>query len=354
MTIPVLLVSVLLLITQFFENETMSDEAFYGSLSEQLKEICRHAIEEKLETDDLIRLLTPLLDLLTKNASLVRTFRKKFLELLIASFSSVPLTFSLQKIDEGGYVFIVEPKTIRLSIEGSIMYQTKEPTDCRSFCENFVRLYPNVYTPVIQFWILSMGIFEDIFSIFGDVLQIIYLPPKVPQGHPHPFHYNPGYRKYFRFDLFDQIFTILNKSVPGLKITSKDFNEILDILKKVQEENDEGTFEDCYRERWINFIFISALIGFQLRDMLSDEEDKKRITDVLKIKNLEMLRRNVKDEVKTYYLSRISLSFFLVGDKKPQVYYNYLECLITSYDGSSKEFLQAYDALEKFYEELNS
>lgn len=349
MTIPVLLASVLLLIN----DETMYDEAFYGSLSEKLKEICRHAIEEKLETDDLIRLLTPLLDLLTKNASLVRTFRNKFLELLIASFSSVPLTFSLQKIDEG-YMFVVEPKTNRLSIEGSIMYQTKEPTDCRSFCENFVRLYPNVCTPVIQFWILSMGIFEDIFSTFGDVLKNFYLPPKVPQGHPHPFRFIEGYREYYKFDLFDQIFTILNKSVPGLKITSKDFNEILDILKKVQEENDEGTFEDYYRERWINFIFISALIGFQLRDMLSDEEDKKKITDVLKIKNLEMLQRNVKAEVKAYYLSRISYSFFISKEKNTQVEYKYLECVITSYEESSKEFLQAYDALEKFYEELNS
>ena len=86
----------------------MSDEEFneslpekYKSLFEKLKEICRLAIEQKLETDELIRLLTPLLDLLTENFSFLPSFRKRILHILTESFSSVPLSFSLQKMDIG-------------------------------------------------------------------------------------------------------------------------------------------------------------------------------------------------------------------------------------------------------------
>ena len=108
MTISVILASLLLFVTQFFEDETMSDEEFneslpekYKSLFEKLKEICRLAIEQKLETDELIRLLTPLLDLLTENFSFLPSFRKRILHILTESFSSVPLSFSLQKMDIG-------------------------------------------------------------------------------------------------------------------------------------------------------------------------------------------------------------------------------------------------------------
>ena len=140
MTIPELLASVLLLITQFFDDddETILDEAFYKSLSKKFEEICRLAIEQKLETDELIRLLTPLLDLLTKKVYMVRTYRITFLKVLTESFSSLPLTFSWLTIDEG-YQFVVKPKTISLSIQGSIMYETTAPTDCKTFLERFVR-----------------------------------------------------------------------------------------------------------------------------------------------------------------------------------------------------------------------
>ena len=347
MKIPEIIDFLLLLVTQLFEEQvTIQEDTFFQEFSDKLQEICRLAIDQKLETDDLIRLLTPLLNLLAENFSYLPIYRKKVLSILTESFSSLPLTFSLKQIDEK-YVFVVEPKTISLSIQGSIMYETNAPTDCRTFLERFVRLYPEVTTPVIHFWILSMGIFKDIFSTFGDVLEDFYLPPKVPQGHPHPFRFIEGYREFYKFDLFDQIFTILNRSVPGLKITSKDFNEILDILKKVQEQHDEP------RERYITFVFLSALIGFQLRDMLSDKEDKKRITDVLKIKEVEMLQRNVRAEVKMYYLSRVSLDFFKNRKTNTQFDYNYLKVAVTEFNENPLEFSKACDALQEFYQELN-
>lgn len=347
MKIPEIIDFLLLLVTNFFNDVPIKEDTFFREFSTKLQEICRLAIEQKLETDEIISLLIPLLNLLTEKVSYLPNYRKNFLEVLSASFSSLPLTFSLNMITDNN-VFVVEPKTISLSIQkNSIMYENKEPTNCRTFLEGFVRLYPEVTTPVIQFWILSMGIFENIFSTFGDVLENFYLPPKVHQGHPHPFCFIEGYREYYRFDLFDRIFTILNKSVPVLKITSKDFNEILDILKKVQEQHDEP------RERYITFVFLSALIGFQLRDMLSDKEDKKRITDVLKIKEVEMLQRNVRAEVKMYYLSRVSLDFFKNRKTNTQFDYNYLKVAVTEFNENPLGFSKACDALQEFYQELN-
>jgi hypothetical protein len=111
MTIPEILVSLLLLVTQFFEDETMQEDSFFQEFSAKLQEICRLAIEQKLEMDELIRLLTPLLDLLiTKKVYMVRPYRIAFQKVLTESFSSLPLTFSWLKIDEG-YQFVVEPTT---------------------------------------------------------------------------------------------------------------------------------------------------------------------------------------------------------------------------------------------------
>ena len=351
MKIPEILASLLLLVTQYFEDETMLEDDFFKIFSEKLQEICRLAIEQKLETDELIRLLTPLLDLLTKNVSDIRIFRNKFLDVLTKSFSSVHLTFSWKnKVED--YVLIVEPKTISLSIQGSIMYQTNAPTDCKAFLENFVRLYPGVTTPVIQFWILSMGIFQDIFGTFGNVLKNYFLPPKVPEEHPHPFRFIEGYREYYKFDLFDQIFTILNKSVPGLMLTSNDFHQILDLLKAAQNTHDEETYEEYPRNQLVTFFFLSALIGFQLRDMLSNPDDKKMVTDVLKIKEILMLQCHVKAEVRDSYMSRVSLDFFKNRKTTTEVDFMHLQHAITDFEDDYCRFSIAYDALEEFYKEL--
>lgn len=352
MTIHVLLASVLLLITQFFEDDTMKEDIFFQELAAKLQDICRLAIEQKLETDELIRLLTPLLGLLTANVFLIRILRNKFLKVLTESFSSLPLTFSLQKIDIG-YRFIVEPKTISLSIQDSIMYQTNAPTDCRTFLENFVRLYPEVTTPVIQFWILYMGIFEDIFSTFGDVLMNYCLPSKVPKGHPHPFSFKENYREYYKFDLFEQIFTILNRSVPDLRLTMNDFQQILELLGKVQNLHDEITFEDYPRYRSMSLLFLSALIGFQLRDMLSNPDDKQMVTDVLNIKEIRILQLNVKAEVKYDNLSEVSCDFFKDRKANTEVNFRYLQDVITNFKDDFCSFSRAYDALQEFYKQLN-
>lgn len=352
MNIADILASLLLVVTQFFEDETIQEDSFFQEFSAKLKEICRLAIEQKLETDELIRLLTPLLDLLTENVSLVRTLRNTSLKILTESFSSLPLTFSLQKMDIGCR-FILEPKTISLSIQGSIMYEANAPTNCKNFLERFVRLYPNVTTPVIQFWILSMGIFENIFDTFGDVLKLICLPPQVPKEHPPPFRFEHDYEEYYKFDLFEQIFTILNRSVPGLKITSNDFHQILSLLKEVQNTRDEN-FEDYSRNRWTSFFFLSALIGFQLRDMLSNPDDKKMVTDVLKIKEIGILQRNVKAEVRFDYMSRVSLDFFKNRKTTTEVDFMHLQHAVTNFEDDSRSFSIAYDALQAFYIELNS
>jgi len=350
MTIPKILACLLLLVTEFFEDETISDEEFHKSLFEKLKEICRLAIEEKLEMDELIRLLTPLLDLLTKEVGFlpVRIYRNKFLDVLNESFSSLPLSFSLQKMDIG-YRFVVEPITISLSIQGSIMYETNASTDCNAFLERFVRLYTEVTTPVIQFWILSLGIFEDIFSTFGAELGRVYLPPKVPKEHPQPFYFIPTYREFYKFDLFDQIFTILNKSVLVLKITSKDFHEILAILKKFQEKTHEDTSKEYSQNQRIAFVFLSALIGFQLRDMLSSAEYKKMVTDLLKIKDIAMLERRVKVEVRDNI--RVSINFFENLKEKTKVDYTLISKLIT--EENPEKLINEYDALQAFYDQLN-
>jgi hypothetical protein len=353
MKIPEILATLLLLVTQFFEDEKMQEDSFFKEFSAKLQEICRLAIEENLETDELIRLLTPLLDLLTKNVSLLLTFRKKFLKVLTESFSSLPLTFSLQKMDIGGCQFILEPKTISLSIKGSIMYEANTPTNCKNFLERLVRFYPNVRTPVIQFWILSMGIFENIFDTFGDFLKNFCLPPKVPEGHPHPFRFIRGYVSYYKFDLFDQIFTILNKSVSELKLTSNDFHQILSLLKEAQNTYDEKTLDYYPRERWTSFVFISALIGFQLRDMLSNPDDKKMVTDVLKINEIGDLQLNVKAELRYDYLPIISLDFFKDRKANTEVDYTYILCAITDFDKDLDRSVKASDALQKFYEQLN-
>jgi len=350
MKIPDILASLLLLVTQFFEDETMQEDSFFQEFSAKLQEICRLAIEQKLETDELIRLLTPLLDLLTENVSLVRTLRDTFLKILTQSFSSLPLTFSLQKMDIGCR-FILEPKTISLSIQGSIMYEANAPTNCKNFLERFVRLYPNVTTPVIQFWILSMGIFENIFDTFGDVLKLICLPPQVPKEHPPPFRFIPDYEEYYKFNLFDQIFTILNKSVPESRLTLIDFHQILSLLKEVQSTRDE----DISRNQLVSFFFLSALIGFQLRDMLSNPDDKKMVTDVLKIKKIEDLQHYVKTEAvdHDHYLSRVSLDFFKNQKNSTEVRVEYIYHVLTDLEKNPKKFLEAHDALQVFYIELN-
>lgn len=348
-----ILASLLLLVTQFFKDERSDEEdTFFQEISDKLSQICNLAIKQKLETDELIRLLTPLLDLLTENFSYLPIYRKRVLSILTESFSSLPLTFSLQKKDKH-YQFVVEQKTISLSIQGSIMYETNAPTDCRTFLERFVHLYPELNTPVIQFWILSMGIFEDIFSTFGNVLEDFYLPPKVPQGHPHPFHYNPDYRKYYKFDLFDQIFTILNRSVSDLRLTLNDFQEILELLEKLQITHDEQTYEDYSRYRSMSLLFVSALIGFQIRDMLSDEEDKKKLTDVLKIKTVEMLQFTVKAEINYDNLSELSRDFFKNQRANIEVDFRYLKIvLITNFKENSEVFFKAYNPLQEFYRVL--
>lgn len=349
-----LLASVLLLITQFFDDETIHQDTFFQEFCSKLSEICRLAIEQKLETDELIGLLTPLLDQLTKNFSIIPSFRKRVQRILIETFSSLPLTFSLQKKDID-YQFVVEQKTISLSIQGSIMYETNAPTDCMTFLERVVRLYPTVSTPVIQFWILSMGIFEDIFSTFGDALRLVYLPTTVPKEHPRPFRFIEGYREFYKFDIFDQIFAILNRSVPNLRLTLNDFQEILELLKKLQITHDKQTFENYSSDRSMSLLFVSALIGFQIRDMLSDEEDRQKITDVLNIKEVEMLQRNVRAEVEMYYLSRVSLDFFKNQRANIEVDFSYLKIvMITDLKENPSQFLMAHDALQEFYNELNS
>jgi hypothetical protein len=351
MKIPDILTFLLLLVTQFFEDETMKEDRFFKEFSAKLQEICRLAIEQKLETDELIRLLTPLLDLLTENVLLVRTLRNTFLKNLTQSFSSLPLTFSLQKMDIGCR-FILEPKTISLSIQGSIMYEANAPTNCKNFLERFVRLYPNVTTPVIQFWILSMGIFENIFDTFGDVLKLICLPPQVPKEHPPPFRFIPDYEEYYKFNLFDQIFTILNKSVPESRLTLIDFHQILSLLKEVQSTRDE----DISLNQQVSFFFLSALIGFQLRDMLSNPDDKKMVTDVLKIKKIEDLQHSVKTEAvdHDHYLQRVSLDFFKNQKNSTEVPVEYICHVLTDFEKNTKKFLEAHDALQAFYNELNS
>jgi hypothetical protein len=348
MTIPKIIACLLLLVTEFFEDIRIQEDSFFQEFSAKLREICRLAIEQKLETDELIRLLTPLLDLLTENVSLVRTLRNTFLKILTQSFSSLLLTFSLQKMVIGCR-FVVEPKTISLSIQGSIMYETNAPTDCKTFLERFVRLYPNVTTPVIQFWFLSSGIFQDIFDTFGDVLKLICLPPQVPKEHPPPFRFIPDYEEYYNFDLFNQIFTILNRSVPESRLTLIDFHQILSLLKKAQDSLDKKYI----RNRWTTIFFISALIGFQLRDMLSSAEDKRMVTEVLRIKEIEVLERNVKVELRDYYLSRISPDFFKNPKNTAEVDFMYLQHLITDFDNDLPKSLEAFDALQEFYIQLN-
>jgi hypothetical protein len=234
------------------------------------------------------------------------------------------------------------------------MYETNAPTDCKAFLERFVRLYLNVTTPVIQFWILSMGIFENIFDTFGDVLKLICLPPKVPKEHPHPFRLIADYARYYNFVLFDQIFTILNRSVSELRLTSNDFHQILSLLKDAREKCDK-TFEEYPREQRMSFFFLSALIGFQLRDMLSNPDDKKMVTDVLKIKKIEDLQHYVKTEAVDHghYLSRVSLDFFKNQKNSTEVRVEYIQRVITDLEENPRMFLEATDALQAFYKQLN-
>jgi hypothetical protein len=231
------------------------------------------------------------------------------------------------------------------------MYETNAPTDCKAFLERFVRLYLNVTTPVIQFWILSMGIFENIFDTFGDVLKLICLPPKVPKEHPHPFRLIADYARYYNFVLFDQIFTILNRSVPESRLTLIDFHQILSLLKEVQSTHDE----DISRNQLVSFFFLSALIGFQLRDMLSNPDDKKMVTDVLKIKKIEDLQHYVKTEAVDHghYLSRVSLDFFKNQKNSTEVRVEYIQRVITDLEENPRMFLEATDALQAFYKQLN-
>lgn len=351
MNILEIIASLLLLVPQFFKDDTIQEGTFFQEFSDKLLEICSLAIEQKLETDELIRLLTPLLDLLTENFSCLRIYRTMVLSILTESFSSLPLTFSLQKKDKD-YQFVVEQKTISLSIQGSIMYETNAPTDCRTFLEKVVRLYPIVSTPVIQFWILSMGIFEDIFSTFGDDLSLVSLPTRIPKGHPHPFRFIEGYREFYKFDLFDQIFAILNKSVPKSKLALFDFHKILNLLKVAQNTFDEN-LEEYLQDRYISFFFLSALIGFQLRDMLSNQDDKMMVTAVLKIKQIEILQRNVKAQVKKIYRSNISFDFFKNQKNSTEVDYMYLQHAVTDFEENLQMVIKANEALQKFYDQLN-
>jgi hypothetical protein len=355
MKIPEILTSLLLLVTQFFDDETMKEDRFFQEFSAKLQEICRLAREQNMDSVHLISLLTPFLELLTTHVSPSRYFRILFLKVLNESFSSVHLTFSWKNNDEG-YVLIVEQTPIKLSIARSIMYQTNEPTNCLTFLTNIVRYYQWSTTPVVQFGILSSGIFKDIFLTFGDLLASFHLPPKVPEGHPHPFIFIENYVSYYKFDLFDQIFTILNKSVSELRLTSNDFHQILRLLKDAQNTSDEKTFAEYPRDRWTTFFFISALIGFQLRDMLSSAEDKRMITEVLRIKENDVLQRKVKAEIRMYYSSRISSDFFKNPKNSAEVDFTYLKHmitdLITEFEDDPTKYLKANDALIKFYDGL--
>jgi hypothetical protein len=340
------------LVTRYGEDETIQEEKFFLELSEKLQKICNIARKENMDSEHLISLLNPFLDVLTKNFDCLPILRRQILEDINSAFSSIHLSFSLQTKDETK-VFVVKRTPISLSMQGSIMYQTNAPTNCMTFLEHFVRLYPEVVTPVIQFWILSMGIFEDIFATFGDNLERFYLPPKVPNGHPHPFMFIKEYREYYKFDLFDQIFTILNNSVSGLGLSSNDFHRILSLLKKAQIKLDEETFDDYPRDRLMTFYFLSALIGFQLRDMLSSAEDKEMVTEVLKIKEIKVLESNVKAEIQNCYLSRISLNFFRNPKNSAKVDFTYLQCAITDFEDNTPKFEEASNALQEFYGQLN-
>ena len=131
-----------------------------------------------------------------------------------------------------------------------------------------------------------------------------------------------------------------------------DFHQILSLLKEVQSTHDEN-FEEYSRNRWTSFFFLSALIGFQLRDMLSNPADKKMVTDVLKIKEIGILQRNVKAEIRFYYVSRVSLDFFKNRKTTTEVDFMHLLHAVTNFEDDSRSFFIAYDALEKFYEGLN-
>jgi len=351
MSILRLLVLLELLVTHYFKDKTIQEEQFFLELSAKLQKICNIAKEQNMDSVHLISLLTPFLVSLTNNFGFLPIYCRKIRDTFNSAFSSIHLSFSLQKKD-GTNTFVVDRIPIKLSIENSIMYQTNAPTNCMTFLENFVWLYPEVEAPVIQFWILSMGIFEDIFATFGDVLKKFYLPPKVPEGHTRPFRFINGYREYYKFDLFDQIFTILNKSVSGLELSSNDFYRILSLLKKAQTRFDEKTLDDYPRDRLMPFYFLSALIGFQLRDMLSRAEDKEMVTEVLKIKEIEVLKRNVKDEIQNCYLSRVSAEFFRNPKNSAEVDFTYLRCAITDFGDNTPKFEEACDALIKFYDEL--
>jgi hypothetical protein len=342
------------LVTRYGEDDcddAIEEEQFFLQLSAKLKEICNKAREENMDSEHLISLLNPFLLVLTNKFGCLSTYCREIRNRLNAAFSSIHLSFSLQK-KGGTNTFFVACIPIKFSIENSIMYQTNAPTNCMTFLEHFVRLYPEVATPVIQFWILSMGIFEDIFATFGDVLKKFYLPPKVPEGHTHPFRIINGYREYYKFDLFDQIFTILNKSVSGLELSSNDFHCILSLLKKAQTRFDEKTLDDYPRDRLMTFYFLSALIGFQLRDMLSSAEDKEMVTEVLKIKKIEVLKCNVKDEIQNCYWSIVSAEFFRNPRNSAEVDFTYLRCVITDFGDNTSKFEEACDALIKFYDGL--
>jgi hypothetical protein len=347
MSIPRFLVHLELLVNQYLKDETMQEDIFFKELAAKLQKICNIAREQNMDSVRLISLLTPFLKFLTKNFGCLLRQRKEVINLMNTAFSSIHLSFSLQTKDEEK-VFVVEQTPINISIAESFMYQTTDPTDCMSFLRNIVRDYPGWRTPVIQFWFLSSGIFQDIFGTFGDVLERFYLPPKVPKGHPHPFIFIEEYRAYYKFELFDQIFTILNKSVSELRITSNDFHQILRLLKEAQNNSDD----DYPRDRLTTFFFISALIGFQLRDMLSSAEDKRMITEVLRIKENEVLQCNVKAEIKMYYSSRISYDFFRDPKKSAEVDFTYLQHMITDFEDDLAKSMKACNALTKFYDGL--